>query len=226
MSVSPSFRDLIRGHLTNSRTRAKKITVTPSKMDSQDQDLFSKSTPQKIRDFVNLWTVRGDGILPKEIKKISTWSYCNEDFSKYGVGVYLFFDFLKFLTLTMGIATLISTIPLGFNLSGHNIQKGEARFHLERTTIANITQSDWQKYAYIATLIADLSYSFFVSGMLIYYQKTLRNKVKLAKSRHPLPSHYSLEVRNIPEETTEIELINFFSSFGGVVECKVSYFFQ
>ena len=85
------------------------------------------------------------------------------------MGVYLFFDFMKHMIITSLIATVISLVPIVINLLGYNLARGEARFHVERTTLANVNQGDFAKVCYAINIICDMLYTMVFMGSLVHY---------------------------------------------------------
>ena len=62
----------------------------------------------------------------------------NEELAKYGVGVYLFFEFLKYLTITFLIMGLAVIPALYSNLSSDGLDgTASASNYLIRSTVAN-----------------------------------------------------------------------------------------
>ena len=192
----------------NHRTRTSNKNLKP----------FTQLEAQK---YLKETTVRSIGTLnPNKIKNVQ-WKIDNEEFGKFGVGVYLFFDFLKELTIVFGVMSAIALIPIIYNWYGFNMKRGEARFHIERSTLGN---SNGSKASFILNLVSDMIYSILFWSFIIYYKRSLPTKIFKAKATNPMPSQYAVEISNIPKDTTELELIKRFSKFGGVVECKVIFY--
>lgn len=45
----------------------------------------------------------------------------NEEFSKYGIGLYLYFDFFKKMVIIFFVMSLISLLPIITNLQGSGV---------------------------------------------------------------------------------------------------------
>lgn len=62
----------------------------------------------------------------------------NKELAKYGVGVYLFFEFLKYLTITFLLMSLAVIASLYSNLSSDGLDgTASSSNYLIRTTVAN-----------------------------------------------------------------------------------------
>lgn len=145
--------------ISNSFAENINLPVNEEERNPQIQKFSTHNAQKYLRNN----TARGIGTLnPKKVKSMN-WKIKNQEFGKYGVGVYLFFDLLKGLTITFGWMSLIAIIPVIVNLRGGNIKAGEARFHLERSTLGN---SDGSKTSFILCTFCDILYSLIFWGFV------------------------------------------------------------
>jgi len=159
----------------------------------------------------------------------------NTKFGEYGVGLQLYFSFMKALTICFFVMSIISVIPIALNISGGYFSASQKSTVLEETTLGNVQgsgsvlvtinnkeylDSRSVKLIYVYT---DIGYSFaFFLFLLIFYFVTKKEVAKINQDSIT-PADYAIYVKGFPHKCSikEEDMKDLFEkNFGRVVECK------
>lgn len=167
--------------------------------------------------------------------------YClnisSQQLGGYGVGVQLYFSFLKAATILFFVISLISLGPLYTNYKGHWLRDGQTKSPFDVLTLANQAGPDiYEKDLSIAEeyvdstkenqlkiLMFDLFYSFAFLVFLRAFMKVSGNVTLKNREAFEKPSDYTVSVWGLPHDTTEQEVsLHFSQLFGEVAEVSLA----
>jgi hypothetical protein len=149
----------------------------------------------------------------------------------YGVGLELYFRFLRYSFFLFLLISVISVWPLVLNRQGNYIPEGTEFSAFDVYTLANQKRVDENTSGELAyesidtqrkyqqmILAADAIYTAMFIGFLIFYRLKSAILVKKNLEENVLPSDYAVEVKGLPPDVTEDTVKQHFSQFGEVVE--------
>lgn len=104
-----------------------------------------------------------------------------EHFKVYGPGIYLFFTFLKTITIVFGLMSIVELAPIIYNyLEGNGLSTltTSLNYYFAKTTIGNIssTSSSFPTQDKLINVVADMACIFI---FIIFYFFWLRRGNKL-----------------------------------------------
>ena len=210
--------------------------ATPSAHISGQHTLAGLSQAANLQEaihFRELNSVRD--IQGEDLTKPSCFSLSPQDLGKYGVGLELYFTFLKYSMLLFFLISLVSVWPIVMNVKGGYLMDGETNSPFDVLTLANQDGADTyeedlnsandytdstQKYQ-LMTLIADVTYTALFLLFLVFYRIKSMDIVEKNLESNLLPSDYAVEVKGLPKEAEESEVRKHFEQFGEVVEVSL-----
>ena len=168
--------------------------------------------------------------------KPNCWTLTAQQLGKYGVGLELYFTFLKYFMILFLLIALVSVWPLVMNYQGGYFRTGETNSDFDVLTLANQKGPDayennldtaqsyidsTEKYR-LMTLIADTLYSVMFLLFLVFYRIKSVDIMEKNREAHLLPRDFSIEVKRLPKNTNEEEVRKHFEQFGEVVEVSLA----
>lgn len=177
----------------------------------------------------------------------SPFSMCDKIslFEQFGEGIYLYFFFLKYFAIVFGILALISlpivVLSLTWNASGF---KGDQNYFV-KMSLSNFLrlelndtddqdtidaksseyQTDSKNYFYIFQGL-DLLYTFVFWISVLVFRYYIAKKTNKIQKKTVSVQKYSLQVNNLPKNSTLSELKKFFEQFGKVVAINGAFNMQ
>lgn len=156
----------------------------------------------------------------------------SQQLGAYGIGIQLYFSFLKNATILFFFISLMSLGTLYTNYQGNWLRDGQTKSPFDVLTLANQAGPDiYEKdlstaEEYVEStkknqqmiLLFDLFYSFSFLIFLHAFAKVADNVAWKNRERFERPSDYTVSVLGLPYNTTEQEVNLHFSKFGEVAE--------
>lgn len=144
-----------------------------------------------------------------------------EHFKIYGPGIYLFFSFLKSLTVIFLLMSIVELVPVIYNyVSGTALSTMTASttYYFAKTTIGNLasTQSNAQLNK-LMNVVPDMVCIFVFICFYFHWLHRGSALTEEVRKEVKLRSYTVLELHN-PPNVTEEEVKHFFSQFGKVLE--------
>lgn len=162
----------------------------------------------------------------------------NLELGKYGIGVYLFFDFMKFLIIAFTAMSIISLPILYLNIKDMGLSGIESRVYIERTMIANVERFPLDPYKFksfdFSNLrashkyyqILDLLNCIVFFALWAFYRFSFKKKVKKVMALHPAPNYFAVQLYNLPEDTTWSELRDNFKSDNSIIQITIGRYYE
>ena len=177
-------------------------------------------------------------IMSKKIRyfNVDTNAWCSyekkitdvEEYSKYGIGIYLFWKYFFGLVIIFLFMSLSAIFVMVLCILGDSLEPWEAKLFLERTTFANLgfdcvnygkSCSSLQSYNAIINGL-DIVYCLILFFYWVHIRCCLYSAITKARAKYPMPSYYAIRIKNLPENINEEYLSNHLGKFGDVVEVK------
>lgn len=161
----------------------------------------------------------------------------SQQLGAYGVGVQLYFAFLKSAAILFFFISVLSTRPLLLNYRGNYLLDGQTKTPFDVYTLANQDGPDiYEKKLSVAeeyvdstqqnqqeTLLFDVIYSLSFLVFLKAFSKVSDNIRTKNREAYEQPSDYAVEVWGLPSNATEEEVrLHFEQQFGEVVEVSLA----
>ncbi|MDR3547939.1 MAG: hypothetical protein P4M11_06710 [Candidatus Pacebacteria bacterium] len=185
--------------------------------------------PQKAKHHGDNYILHDDKGMPFSVCKSTT-----EELGVGGIGIEMYFVFLKQMVILFAVMTVISFPILIFNYIGGYLNTIDKTSPFEASTIANQkgiptgttsrseaeqALNDHKKFMY-STIILDILYSAAFLIMIYIFQ--CYNKRRVRTSINMKVGDYSIVVElPVGVEATEEELKTFFEKYGAVTECVI-----
>jgi len=215
--------------------------ATPSARTVKQQTLADLSQAANLAEavqFRELHSVRD--IQGEVLTKPSCTSLSPQHLGKYGVGLELYFTFLKYSMILFLFISLVSVWPMVMNFRGGYLMDGETNSPFDILTLANQDGPDTyeadlnsandyidstQKYQ-LMTLIADVAYTVLFVLFLVFYRIKSVDIVEKNLESNLLPSDFAVEVKKLPKDAEEEEVRKHFEQFGEVVEVSLARYYN
>lgn len=146
-----------------------------------------------------------------------------EYFKIYGPGIYLFFSFLKNVTVIFFLMSIVQLIPIIYNyIAGNGLSTLtiSLNYYFARTTIAAFSASTSTSPSQ-DKLINVVSDMFCILIFIVFYFFWLNRGNQLTeevRKQVKLKSYTVVEVVDPPTKATQQDVRNFMSQFGKIVE--------
>ncbi|CAI2383860.1 unnamed protein product [Moneuplotes crassus] len=155
----------------------------------------------------------------------------NYKFGNYGAGVYLYFEYLKFLSIAFAIMSIIMLPSLICNLIG-DYYNSETGTLFDFTTLGNqkgyvsgtsdsdsLKVDDDNEASRALTITSDVINTVALYIFLMVFNAVSRHKMIDLMKRKQTPSDYSIYVTGFPDDScSEEDIREYFSKYGEVLE--------
>ena len=168
----------------------------------------------------------------------------NQTLIQFGSGVYLFFSWMKQLTIVFGVMSLFAAVSVYCTTSSNYLQSAEVSTPFDYTTIANmatykIIQTDGSQTSTISSeeilsleskrvtvYFMDLliTLTFFIFTLVFRYR--LKADIRKCEQQTVTISDYAVEIKNIPPNATEAEVAQMAIKYGSIYEVKIARDFK
>mmetsp|Transcript_7998 Transcript_7998/g.15744 ORF Transcript_7998/g.15744 Transcript_7998/m.15744 type:complete len:934 (-) Transcript_7998:3592-6393(-) len=159
-----------------------------------------------------------------------------EEFGKHGIGLQLYFEFLKEMTIAFMLIACISIIPFFKNWEGSWLKEGDTRIFFDKFTLANQEgpraydclkdvedYEDDYEVQQVKVAYSDMAYTIiFLLSLAIFRVRSIQMIARYQEA-NVTAAHYSVVVKGLPPDTTEEEVREHFATkYGEIVEVFLS----
>ena len=172
----------------------------------------------------------------KTYKNYSICSTPESVFGLYGIGLELYFYFIRQMTILFFLISLISIYPMYFNYTGHEFGSTNQNERYTYLTLANqeginLYETDLEyarsqlgkiKSNLNKIWAVDLGTAILFLLFICYYIVSSKTKVQKALGEHYRISDFAIQVQGFPPFVTKDLIMNHFSSYGDIEEIYMS----
>lgn len=131
-----------------------------------------------------------------------------EHFKIYGSGIYLFFSFLKSVTVVFGLMSIVELIPIIYNYAAGGALSNmtvSLNYYFAKTTIANFSPStsSYPTQDKLMNVICDMICIFLFISFYFFWLKRGNELTEEVRKEVKLRSYTVVEVIDPPPKVTE-----------------------
>ena len=236
-------RNLASGETTSIQNNSDTNKPKDPEVDTDEGDLvndeFAVSLGYYKGDFEKAKEFREDTLV-RDVnnKKFMVCKVSNYKFGEYGAGVYLYFEYLKFLSIGFGVMSIIMIPSLLSNILGDYYGSGTESY-FDYTTLGNqegypdgttnakaLTIDDDNEAWRAISITCDVLNTLALYIYLLIFNIVSRNKIRDLNRRKQTPSDYSIYVSGFDFDTTgEDEVRKYFEKYGEIIEIVFAHKF-
>eukprot|EP00743_Colponemidia_sp_Colp-15_P005010 GILK01005396.1.p1 GENE.GILK01005396.1~~GILK01005396.1.p1 ORF type:complete len:784 (+),score=111.46 GILK01005396.1:81-2432(+) len=174
--------------------------------------------------------------------KYHLWRTSASELGRFGVGIELYFRFVKYMAVVLLVMSLIAIPNIFINSAGNRMSLADQKFGMEQTTLGNqgtvdnsttTTYIDFQvvgntyhvEQRNMVTIIVftDLGYCVMFLISLLWFKSRQGEVAELNDLANVTAADYSIEVTGFPTEpVTEEEVRHHFQKYGKIVEVSLA----
>ena len=151
-----------------------------------------------------------------------------EDYTKYGIGVYLFFDFLRCLSWAFLILSILSIPKLIIYSFGDGLSEEQSLPFYIKWSLANLSTDgkanidgvvgDYKRSVFITT---DFLFYLVFNAFLLFYMWRINHKTKEIEMKEYTLVDYAIKIENLPSEVKFKKIDQKFTKYGPIVQIYI-----
>lgn len=230
--ASPGAQE--KEELVNFNTRVDRV----SQESGPERSRWTKSSFEEAENNYRKYSMQEWDMANRRYKNIG---FCcnNRKLVQFGTGVYLFFSWVKQLTIVFGVMSVFAGVSIYCTYTSKYLKQAEVTSPFDYTTIANLAtfrtqQPDGTFTTYSTEEIVELenkrvivyfmdvllSLTFLI--FLMVYRCRLKREIKNCDKEIVTISDYSVEIKDIKPDTTEADVERLARRYGKIVEVKIA----